>query len=122
MADKTESPKTGKGDAAKTVLRAGASAATGPYFTELLLTCPAAQKASTVLDGSGAKIAEHLSEQIEHGGGFENHRVTAGRKLLRMRRHYGLAGRAGGERGRIESLRVADTSLCPAIVRNKSAA
>jgi hypothetical protein len=38
MADQYETPETGTGDAAESVAEAGASAATGPYFTELFLT------------------------------------------------------------------------------------
>ncbi len=64
-------------------------------------------------DGGGAEIAEHLADQIEHGGGLQDHGVAAGGDFRGIARQARFFAGAAGQRHRIDGCMRYGRSLGP---------
>ena len=74
----------------------------GDVVAENLVADPVVQETAAVADRGAAEIHEHLAREIQHGGGFQDHRVASGGQFARVVRPGRLARRRLRERDRVQ--------------------
>ena len=86
----------------------------GDVLSEELLAHAVVQAGALVFQGGGGKIIKKKADEIEHGRGFEDYGVTAGRKLSGVDSEMRFFAGAGCEFLRVEGADIRGVGFGPA--------